>query len=150
MKTMSKAIALLVMAGWLAALAPAVEAGTLQPEIGVAHFGSNPACFARQLGRVTNICSIEQWFELPLLGSYAGFAAAYVTAEGASPANNVGCLTASWDVYGNLVQVSPWQFLPSFGAARLLGALQVYVPYSGAQLLICQMQPNGVLHLVNW
>ena len=150
MTIMTKVVFLLAATGLMAgALAPAASANSVQPEIGVHHRGSNKDCFARNLGKVTNICSTEQWFEVPLVGSPAGWATTIVTAEGAEPKNFVGCLNLTVDIMGNITWVGQFIHLQTFGAPALLTS-QGFVPSGGAHMVICRMAEGGTIHLVNW
>jgi hypothetical protein len=133
------------------ALIPLVAtARTMPASSGRAVAWSDGSCFGMNSSSMQNNCSTLRSFELPLVVDSAGSKTVYVTAYGATPSNNVGCiavgvnreLTAAWS--------SSRLWLPAFGSSKVITLTGAYVPAGGLFYTNCHVNPGGRVNVVDY
>lgn len=136
------------------------QARSLPARGGSSGYFADAGCWNPYGPAMTNVCSATKYWYIPLsidpspsTGAPPGYdylSGVTVTAQGAGPSNNVGCLAQGWDAGRNWIFSSGWKYLPSFGAATSLPPLTLLVPSGGTAMLDCDVAPNGQVIAVTW
>lgn len=149
---MSKQVAMLSIAIALAAGGAAhpnvSEAGTMPARAGKSDFPPEAFCWGVFGPTVANGCPTPKWWYMPLPPANAGSFWVWVTAQGASNANNVECFTTGGYRDGTIYVSEPYA-LPQFGPARDL-QMPIWIPSGGTGMIDCRVNPEGRIHTVSW
>jgi hypothetical protein len=127
-----------------------VAARTMPASSGKAVNWSENSCFGMNGSSMTNHCTSPKSFELPLTVDNAGWKTVYVTAYGASSANNVGCAAAGVNREMTAFWSSPGVWLGGFGSSQVLTLTNIYVPAGGYMFANCTMHPGGRVNVVDY
>lgn len=126
------------------------SARTMPASGGKAVAWSDNACFGMSYSSMSNGCSTMRSFELPLVVDTAGAKTVYVSAYGAGPSNNVGCVAAGVNRGITLTWASSRVWLPSFGASQVITLTGAYVPPGGLFYTNCYVNPGGRVNVVDY
>ena len=111
-------------------------------------------CFYPFAGDMYNgYCGHIVSLDIPLVVDNGGNHNITVTAQGASPNNNVGCRGEGTDQSISVVWYSnggAYSYLPNFGSAVDIPLNNVNVPGWGSLLVNCQVYAEGHVYTVNW
>lgn len=127
-----------------------VAARTVPASLGKAVSPSDDGCFGMSYSSMSNGCTVQKSFEIPLPVDTAGSKTVYVAAYGAGPANNVGCQAAGLNREVTAVWASPRVWLAGFGSSQIITLTGAYVPASGFLYVNCNMNPGGRVNNVDY
>lgn len=139
-----------LIAGLTLAALGSASARTVPPDVGRAINFSDEGCFSLWYSAVTNNCSTQRAYEMPMVVDSAGNKTVYVNAYGAGTANNVGCRAVATDAQVSTYWASPTVYLSSFGSAQTITLNGAYVPSGGRMYVTCYMNPGGRVNSVNF
>jgi hypothetical protein len=136
----------------LALIAPtrSSEARSFPARGGSSAFHADANCWTPFGPVITNTCSTEKFWYIPLLvdGTNGGLVA--VTAQGASPASTVMCRAVGSSKDATFFVIGAWTGLPFFGPAAEID-VNMFVPYPGGGAMIdCDVFPGGKVNMVDW
>ncbi|AFE04509.1 hypothetical protein COCOR_02146 [Corallococcus coralloides DSM 2259] len=143
-RQLKQAILTVVVLLPLAAMARAVPASIGRPVI-----WSDGSCFLMSYSTMRNGCSTQRSFEIPLVADTAGSKTVVVTALGATPSNNVGCMAIGMNREATLVWGGTRKWLPAFGPAQYIVLTDAYIPNSGYLYANCLVDPGGQINAVD-
>lgn len=146
MKSKIKGWAIITMA-----LIPVLASARTMPASSgkAASWNDNP-CFVMSHSSMQNNCTTMRSFELPLVVDSSGYKTVYVTAYGASPANNVGCIAVGVNREITAAWSSSRLWLSSFGSSQVITLTGAYVPPSGLFYTNCNVNPGGRVNVVDY
>ncbi|NOK37072.1 hypothetical protein HMI49_28125 [Corallococcus exercitus] len=129
----------------VAAMARSVPASAGRPVL-----WSDGPCFQMSYSIMSNSCSTQRSYEIPLTADSAGSKTVVVTAYGATFAKNVGCMAIGMNREATLVWGGTRRWLVSFGTAQLITLTDAYVPNSGYLYANCLVNPGGQVNTVDY
>jgi len=137
-----------------AALLPLVAAARSAPaSSGRPQFWNEGPCFWMDGSRMSNGgpgCSGRKSFEIPLVVDSAGPKTVEVTAQGATPSNNVCCQAVGAFRDGTALGVSGRVCLSVFGPPQVITLVGAFVPSAGYLYVNCLVDLNGWVDSVNY
>ncbi|NOJ92065.1 hypothetical protein HMI51_03765 [Corallococcus coralloides] len=128
----------------LAAMARSVPASIGRPVT-----WSDGSCFFMSYSTMYNGCSTRRGFEIPLTSDSSGSKTVVVTALGASPSNNVGCMAIGMNREATLYWGGTRKWLPAFGTAQFITLTDAYIPAYGYLYANCLVDPGGQINTVD-
>ncbi|MBN8228003.1 hypothetical protein JYK02_10835 [Corallococcus macrosporus] len=126
----------------------AMAARTVPASAGRPVAWSDGPCFSMSYSTMSNVCSTRRSYEIPLTSDSAGSKAVNVTARGATPSNNVGCMAIGMNREATLVWGGTRKWLTSFGTPQIIALTGAYIPNSGYLYANCLVDPGGQVNTV--
>ncbi|NTX66452.1 hypothetical protein HUA74_37915 [Myxococcus sp. CA051A] len=145
MKRQLKQVALMM----IVILPFAVMARSTPASSGKAVFWSDSSCFLMNGSTMSNGCSTRRSFEIPLTSDSANRKTVFVTAIGATPSKNVGCMAVGVNREATVFWGGARRWLPAFGSAQVITLTDAYVPGYGYLFVNCHLDPGGQVNVVD-
>lgn len=110
---------------------------------------TDESCFQPYWNAVTNTCSGDKSWDIPLATDGKGSKNVNISGYAASESNQVSCVAVSRNKGNTTGYASSWKSLPSTGVGSLI-ALSVYVDQDWQLYANCIVKTGGWINTVNW
>jgi hypothetical protein len=133
----------------LGGLPASSQARTIMASAGRAAIAADYGCFLLNGSTMINSCGSAKRLETSLPTDAGGTYTVKVSAQGPSPASNVGCEAVGVNATATAYWGSGVQWLPAFPAAQVLNLITP-VPAGGTMFAYCDVYPNGRVNTISW